>query len=53
LSMIARPKAPGQTYAIKTFTHRAPEFVFWIFPEGKLFDAKDAHRKNLLKGWAR
>ncbi len=41
----------GRRSAIKAFTHRAPEFVFWIFPEGKLFDAKDAHRKNLPKGF--
>jgi len=41
----------GRRSAIKTFTHKAPEFVFWIFPEGKLFDAKDAHRKNLPKGF--
>jgi hypothetical protein len=41
----------GRRTAIKTFTHKAPEFVFWIFPEGKLFDAKDAHRKNLPKGF--
>jgi hypothetical protein len=41
----------GRRSAIKTFTHTAPEFVFWVFPEGKLFDAKDAHRKNFPKGF--
>lgn len=41
----------GRRNALKTFTHTAPEFVFWIFPEGKLFDAKDAHRKNVPRGY--
>jgi hypothetical protein len=36
----------GRRSAIKEFTHRAPDFVFWIFPDGRLFDARDAHRKN-------
>ena len=25
--------------------------MFWIFPDGKLFDAKDAHRKNVPRGF--
>lgn len=41
----------GRRNAIKNFTHTAPEFVFWIFPEGTLFDAKDAHRKNVPRGY--
>ena len=41
----------GRRSEIKAFTHQAPEFVFWIYPEGKLFDAKEAHRKNLPKGF--
>lgn len=40
----------GRRKAIKAFTHAAPEFVFWIFPDGTLFDARDAHRKNLPRG---
>lgn len=40
----------GRRKEIKDFTHSFPEFVFWIYPEGKLFDAKDAHKKNLPKG---
>ena len=40
----------GRRTAIKKFTHAAPEFVFWIFPNGKLFDAKDAHRRNVPRG---
>ncbi|WP_194909913.1 hypothetical protein [Catenulispora rubra] len=41
----------GRRNAIKTFTHAAPEFVFWIFPGGALFDAKNAHRKNVPRGY--
>ncbi len=41
----------GRRTAIKEFTHAAPEFVFWIFPDGRLFDAKDAHRKNVPRGY--
>lgn len=44
------PKFRGRRNAIKDFTHAAPEFVFWIFPDGRLFDAKDAHRKNVPRG---
>lgn len=41
----------GRRSAIKDFTHTAPDYVFWIFPEGRLFDAKDAHRKNVPRGY--
>ncbi len=41
----------GRRTAIKEFTHRDPEFVFWIYPDGRLFDAKTAHRKNLPRGF--
>ena len=27
-----------------------PDFVFWIYPDGRLFDAKDAHIRNYPKG---
>jgi len=40
----------GRRNAIKDFTHRDPDFVFWIFPDGRLFDARDAHRRNLPRG---
>ena len=40
----------GRRKAIKEFTHLSPDFVFWIYPDGTLFDAKDAHRKNTPKG---
>lgn len=41
----------GRRNAIKDFTHRDPDFVFWIFPDGRLFDARDAHRRNLPRGY--
>ncbi|GAA5118194.1 hypothetical protein JIN84_16320 [Luteolibacter yonseiensis] len=44
-------KFPGRRNAIKDFTHLAPDFVFWIYPDGTLYDAKDAHRKNVPKGY--
>jgi len=44
-------KYKGRRKAIKEFTHLAPDYVFWIYPDGKLFDAKDAHRRNVPKGY--
>lgn len=44
-----RESYKGRRKAIKEFTHLAPDFVFWIFPDGKLFDAKDSHKKNTQK----
>jgi len=44
-------KYPGRRKAIKEFTHRDPDFVFWIYPDGRLFDARDAHKKNVPKGY--
>lgn len=41
----------GRRTGIKEFTHLAPDFVFWIYPDGTLFDAKDAHRKYVPKGY--
>ena len=41
----------GRRNAIKDFTHLDPDFVFWIFPDGRLFDARDAHRRNLPRGY--
>lgn len=37
---------------MREFTHRDPEFVFWIAPEGTLHDAKRSHRENAPKGFA-
>jgi hypothetical protein len=45
------PRFRGRRQAIKEFTHRDPEFVFWIFPDGRLFDARDAHRRHVPKGF--
>ncbi len=45
------PRYKGRRKAIKEFTHTAPDFVFWIFPDGELFDARDAHRKNYPRGY--
>ena len=44
-------KYRGRRKEIKGFTHSFPEFVFWIFPNGNLFNAKDAHKKNLPRGY--
>ncbi len=44
-------KYRGRRKAIKEFTHRDPDFVFWIYPDGRLFDARDAHKKNIPKGY--
>lgn len=43
-------KFPGRRNAIKDFTHLSPDFVFWIYPDGALFDARDAHRSNVPPG---
>ncbi|WP_299247422.1 hypothetical protein [uncultured Aquimarina sp.] len=44
-------KYRGRRKEIKEYTHTYPEFVFWIYPDGKLFDAKEAHKKNTPKGF--
>ena len=41
---------PGRRNAIRDLTHRDPEFVFWIFPDGRLHDARRSHRDNVPKG---
>src|SRR3954454_11077050 len=41
----------GRRAAIKQFTHRDPEFVFWIFPDGRVHDARDSHLKNPPRGF--
>jgi len=43
----------GRRTAIRDLTHRAPEFVFWIFPDGRLHDARRSHRDNVPKGFER
>ena len=44
-------KYRGRRKEIKAFTHRDPDFVFWIYPGGQLYDARDAHRKNPPRGY--
>ena len=44
-------KYSGRRKDIKAFTHTYPEFVFWIYPNGALLDAKDAHKKNPPKDY--
>src|SRR5687768_11982591 len=44
------PRVPGRRNAIKEFTHRDPEYVFWIYPDGRLHDARRSHRDNVPRG---
>jgi hypothetical protein len=44
-------KYSGRRRAIKEFTHRDPDFVFWIYPDGRLFDARDSHARNVPRGY--
>jgi hypothetical protein len=44
-------KFRGRRKAIKAFTHLSPDYVFWIFPDGRLFDAKNSHKSNVPKGY--
>ena len=44
-------KYPGRRREIKEFTHRDPDFVFWIYPDGRLHNARDAHAKNVPRGF--
>jgi hypothetical protein len=41
----------GRRKAIRDLTHREPEFVFWIFPDGRLHDARKSHRDNVPKSF--
>jgi hypothetical protein len=41
----------GRRSAIKELTHGRPDFVFWIFPDGRLHDAREAHARNVPKGY--
>lgn len=44
-------KVSGRRNAIKEFTHRDPDFVFWIYPDGRLHDARRSHRDNVPRGY--
>jgi hypothetical protein len=41
----------GRRTAIRDLTHGAPEFVFWIYPDGRLHDARTSHRANPPRGY--
>lgn len=41
----------GRRAVLNEFTHTDPDFVFWIYPDGRLFDARDAHIRNYPKGY--
>jgi len=41
----------GRRSAIKNFTHRDPDFVFWIYPDGRVYDARDSHLRNPPRGF--
>lgn len=41
----------GRRREIKEFTHRDPDFVFWIYPDGRLHNAREAHAKNVPRGF--
>jgi hypothetical protein len=41
----------GRRKAIKEFTHRDPEYVYWIYPDGRLHDARRSHRNNVPRGY--
>jgi hypothetical protein len=43
-------KFSGRRGQIKQFTHRDPDFVFWIHPDGRLHDARRSHRHNVPRG---
>lgn len=44
-------KVSGRRAQIKAFTHRDPDFVFWVYPDGRLHDAKLSHRDNVPRGY--
>lgn len=41
----------GRRKQLKEFTHLDPDYVFWIYPDGRLFDAKRSHRENVPRGY--
>lgn len=45
------PRFRGRRNAIKELTHAQPDFVFWIYPDGRLHDARDAHARNTPRGY--
>lgn len=41
----------GRRSAIREFTHRYPECVFWIYPDGRLHNARTSHAANVPRGF--
>lgn len=41
----------GRRTAIRELTHGVPEFVFWIYPDGRVHDAGDSHRAHPPRGY--
>jgi hypothetical protein len=44
---------PGRRKAIREFTHRDPDFVFWIYPDGRLHNARTSHAAHVPRGHER
>ena len=41
----------GRRTALRDLTHGTPEFVFWIYPDGRLHDARTSHRAYPPRGY--
>lgn len=41
----------GRRTAIRELTHGVPEFVFWIYPDGRVHDARTSHRAHPPRGY--
>ncbi len=41
----------GRRTAIRELTHGVPEFVFWIYPDGRIHDARNSHRAHPPRGF--
>jgi hypothetical protein len=44
-------RARGRRTALREFTHRDPELVFWVTPDGDLVDARRSHLHNPPRGF--
>jgi hypothetical protein len=45
------PHWRGRRTAIHAFTHADPEFVFWVYPNRRLCDARRSHKANPPPGF--
>ncbi|WP_395752492.1 hypothetical protein [Prosthecobacter sp.] len=41
----------GRRTAIRALTHGTPEYVFWIYPDGRLHDARTSHAAYPPRGY--